>query len=259
MCLDIIRKYHLEVYILMEDKLKTMFLSLQKCLEANLSASRNSIEHPGSKGDASENSWLSMLQEHLPNRYQVDKAFVIDSDGNISDQIDIVIYDRQYTPLLYNKHTQIHVPAESVYAIFEVKQELNKDYIEYAGKKISSVRRLKRTSTSFVDGGKSKSPRDLFRILGGILTLSSRWTPAFGDSLKDALKTLSVEEQIDLGCVIQNGAFEVTYNQDGTINFQQSNPELTFIYFLIRLLDRLQKLGTVSAIDYSEYSKALGL
>lgn len=87
----------------MENKLKQQFLSLQKCLEANLNASRVSIEHPGAKGDASENSWLTMLKEHLPHRYQIDKAFVIDSEGEQSDQIDVVIYDRQYTPLLYNK------------------------------------------------------------------------------------------------------------------------------------------------------------
>ena len=244
---------------MMENKLTKQFLSLQKCLEANLNASRSSIEHPVSKGDASENSWLSMFQEHLPNRYQVDKAFVIDSNGDRSDQIDIVIYDRQYTPLLYNKHTQIHIPAESVYAVFEVKQELNQKHIKYAGEKIASVRGLKRTSAKIVDRGQEFPARPLFRVLGGILTLSSAWTPAFGESLQTALKERPEKERIDLGCVIEKGAFEVVYNQDGTLHFQQSKPELTFIYFFIRLLDKLQKLGTVPAIDYSEYSKVLGL
>lgn len=36
-----------------------------------------------------------MLSTYLSKRYCADKAFVIDSIGNISDEIDIVIYDRQ--------------------------------------------------------------------------------------------------------------------------------------------------------------------
>lgn len=64
-----------------------------------------------------------MLQKHLPHRYQADKAFVIDSNGESSDQIDVVVYDRQYTPLLYNHDGQMFVPAESVYAIFEGEAE----------------------------------------------------------------------------------------------------------------------------------------
>ena len=34
------------------------------------------------------------------------RAFVIDSRGECSDQIDIIIYDRQYSPFLYNNANQ---------------------------------------------------------------------------------------------------------------------------------------------------------
>lgn len=241
----------------MENKLKQQFLSLQKCLEANLNASRVSIEHPGAKGDASENSWLTMLKEHLPNRYQIDKAFIIDSEGEQSDQIDVVIYDRQYTPLLYNKDGHRCIPAESVYGVFEVKQELNRDYIIYAGEKIKSVRRLKRTSTRIAHAGGEYSPRPPFQILGGILALTSGWTPSLGEPLEKALKERSVEERIDLGCVIDKGSFEVIYNDDSSLQLQQSKEDVTLIFFFLRLLDRLQKVGTVPAIDYSIYSKVL--
>lgn len=63
----------------------------------------------------------------------VDKATIIDSAGNQSEQIDLVIYDAQYSYLVFTQGNRKLIPAESVYAVFEVKQELNKAYIEYAG------------------------------------------------------------------------------------------------------------------------------
>ena len=86
------------------------------------------------------------MNDHLPHRYQADRAFVIDSHGECSEQIDVVIYDRQYSPFLYNQANQRYIPAESVYAVLEVKQDLSREHRLYAGGKAASVRRLHRTS-----------------------------------------------------------------------------------------------------------------
>ncbi|TKC57595.1 hypothetical protein FBD94_20150 [Pedobacter hiemivivus] len=48
-------------------------------------------------------------------------------------------------------------------------------YIEYAGRKIESVRRLKRTTTSIIDRGKKYDPRPLTKIVGGILASTNTW------------------------------------------------------------------------------------
>ena len=66
-------------------------------------ATRSVVTHPGARDEASEGDWLRVLNDHLPRWYQTDRAFVIDSRGNCSDQIDIVIYERQYSPFLYNQ------------------------------------------------------------------------------------------------------------------------------------------------------------
>jgi hypothetical protein len=57
---------------------------------------------------------------------------VIDADGKESDFIDVIIYDRQFTPPVFNK---LYIPAESVYAVIEAKQTLNRENIVYAGGK----------------------------------------------------------------------------------------------------------------------------
>ena len=111
-------------------ELKDLFYNLQNQMISRLSTNRKSIAHPAAKGDASELNWIQWLKDYLPKRYCVDKAFLIDCNNNLSDQIDVVIYDQQYTPFAFKQDSVIYIPAESVYAIFEVKQELNKEYIE---------------------------------------------------------------------------------------------------------------------------------
>ena len=163
--------------------LRNLFIGLQKQLEVHLETEREIVAPPGAKGATAEANWKAMLDDHLPSRYQVSKAFVIDSSGGLSEEIDLVIHDRQYSPLLFNRDGALYVPAESVYAVLEVKQELDKGTVEYAGNKAGSVRALKRTSVPVPHAGGVFEPRKPFEILAGIVALESSWKPPFGDSL----------------------------------------------------------------------------
>jgi len=71
--------------------LRSLFLGLQRQMVAQLSTNRQNINHPGTKGDASELRWLDVFRSYLPMRYKMEKAFVLDSTGRMSEQIDIVI------------------------------------------------------------------------------------------------------------------------------------------------------------------------
>ena len=161
------------------------------------------LAHPTDKGDASEDVWLKLMQDYLPQRYRAEKAHVVDSNGEFSEQIDIVIFDRQYTPLIFELRGSMIVPAESVYAVFEVKQTANKAHIEYAQEKIHSVRRLTRTSAPITHAGGVYAPQKPKHILGGFLALRSEVTE---DTLYKHLSNLLPEHQhgkIDIGCVAE--------------------------------------------------------
>ena len=196
-----------------------------------------------------------MLQYHLPHRYQAETAFIVDAEGKQSEQIDIVIYDRQYTPELYNQDGQKVLPAEGVYAILEVKQTFNKENVEYAGKKVSSVRRCHRTRAPIVHAGGEEKPRELTPILGGILATDSGWNPPFGHTFEKILNEGVSEERLDIGCVVTAGSFEAIYN-DNDLKIKTSLQEHALAFFFLRLLHRLQRIGTVPAIDYDIYLKA---
>ncbi|MCL8489500.1 MULTISPECIES: DUF6602 domain-containing protein [Bradyrhizobium] len=131
--------------------LEKLLAGLHGEIEMRLQRSREVIGHAVAKGDASEGIWIELLTNYLPQRYRVAKAFVIDSTDTTSQQLDIVIYDRQYTPLIFNQDGTLVIPAESVYAVFEAKQSIDAGQVDYAAKKIASVRALHRTMRIPID------------------------------------------------------------------------------------------------------------
>lgn len=235
------------------DHLAAILDGLQARLEGALRGNRVAVTHPGARGEAAEEDWLRVLKEHLPHRYQADRAFVIDSQGACSEQIDVVIYDRQYSPLLFNQANQRYVPAESVYAVLEVKQDLSRDHINYAGDKAASVRSLRRTSAPVRHVEGVANPRPLPPIVAGILTYQSSWTPPFGDPLRQALSGLATEQRLNIGCALAHGTFEAGYPASGGVDLTVIDGPRSLVQLLMRLLKQLQVMATAPAIDYEAY------
>lgn len=235
------------------DRLTEILDGLQARLEGELRGSRLAVTHPGARGEASEEDWLRVLKQHLPHRYQADRAFVIDSQGACSEQIDIVIYDRQYSPLLFNQANQRYVPAESVYGVLEVKQDLSREHVRYAGDKAASVRRLHRTSAPVPHVEGVAKSRALPPIVAGILTYQSSWAPPFGDPLRQSMSELTEEHQLNIGCALIHGTFEARYPQGEGVDLTIVESPRSLLQLLMRLLKQLQSLGTAPAIDYEAY------
>ncbi|WP_010141868.1 DUF6602 domain-containing protein [Oceanicola sp. S124] len=233
--------------------LEVILSSLHEDIQRRLSAARETFAHPVSKGDASEKIWLALLQTYLPERYQVAKAFVVDSEGKFSEQIDVVVFDRQYSPFIFNYEGEIIIPAESVYAVFEAKQTANADLVRYAQRKVASVRNLHRTSLPIPHAGGVYPPKALIPIVGGLLTLESDWKPALGDSFVDLLNGASDESRLDIGCVASHGYFH--RDKDGNYDMVPEGKPATA--FLFKLISRLQFSGTVPMIDVDAYGKWL--
>lgn len=235
------------------DRLADILDGLQARLEGELRGSRIAVTHPGARGEAAEEGWLRVLKDHLPHRYQADRAFVIDSVGACSEQIDVVIYDRQYSPLLFNQANQRYVPAESVYAVLEVKQDLTRDHVLYAGTKAASVRRLHRTSAPVPHVEGVAQPRSVPPIVAGILTYQSSWTPPFGSPFQLVLSELTSEQRLSIGCALLHGTFEAHYSEGGKSDLTVIDGPRSLVQLLMRLLKQLQALATAPAIDYEAY------
>ena len=218
-----------------------------------LVAARKVISHAPTKGDVSESVWLGLLQKYLPKRYQATKAFVVDSAGNFSEQIDVVIYDRQYTPFIWNFGGEVFLPAESVYAIFEAKQEINAANLAYAKNKVASVRKLHRTTLPIPHAGGVHEAKPPQWIIGGFLALANGWNSPFGAPFLDALQTKSDNDLIDIGCVSEIGFFSRT----GQSEYSHILSNKAATAFLFELIALLQEKATVPMIDIRAYSKWL--
>jgi hypothetical protein len=230
---------------------------LQDDLVRALTKGRDHLPHPGEVGDNAELHWIEMLRCFLPRRYSVGKAFIIDVNGNVSDQIDVVVYDQQYSPQIFRRDDTVYLPAESVYAVFEAKQELTKSYVEYAADKLASVRRLERTSAPVPHAGGTFTAKEPAQIIGGLLTLTSGWTPAIGKPFTKAVESRADEEhRLDLGCVANSGAFELHHHDDGIGIDVWKGQDGALTWFVTRLLARLHVVATVPAIDIVRWADA---
>lgn len=234
--------------------LPELLSGLHDDIQQRLKTVRKTLAHPGSKGDASEKVWLDLFQRYLPKRYQATTAHVVDSEGNFSEQIDVVIFDRQYSPFIFDYQDQTIIPAESVYAAFEAKQTMNADHTAYAQKKIASVRQLRRTSLPIPYAKGTYPPKPLIPILGGALTFESDWSPALGQPLRNALALDQSDGRLDFGCVAAHGYW--SYNpEEQTHEFHEGGKPATG--FLFKLISQLQFSGTVPMIDIQAYARWL--
>lgn len=229
----------------------------QKRLSDSLEAARAATAHPSIKGGATENEWIRLFREYLPARYAVGTGFVVDSQDQLSEQQDVLIFDRHFTPILYCQEPLLYVPAEGVYAAFEVKQSLDKASVAYASGKAKSLRRLRRATTAVptLHGRASAEPQ--IPILAGILTHTCEWSDGLGDSFTAAIGSTSQDPagRLDLGCCVNAGSFSISYTASG-LYINTARQQLTLAYFYFSLLERLQSLGNACAIDYTEYLKA---
>lgn len=232
--------------------LAEFFLCVQYEMLSQLSVD-GLFEHASTSGAATEKHWIDLFNRYLPQRYRTTPAFVVDSTGRRSRQIDIAIFDNLYSPLMFPHASGLHIPAESVYAIFEVKQTITRQWIREASEKAATVRAMRRTSVPIIAGGKRRTPIKPAPILTGILGSTSIWTPkTFSSNLVSSLEAIEPKNRLDLGCALEHGSFERT---NKGIKVSTANESL--IFFMLRLLDRLRKQGTAPAADLMEYGRRL--
>ena len=237
-----------------EWSLARLLAGLHDDIQERLGRVRESFGHPGVKGDASERVWLELLDTYLPQRYRATTAHVVDSRGAFSEQIDIVVFDRQYSPFIFSYEGQTIIPAESVYAVFEAKQTVDAGQVSYARNKVASVRRLHRTTLPIPYAKGTYPAKPLIPILGGLLTFESEWSPALGNPFRNALGTGEDDDRLDIGCVAAHGYFHFD-REDGRYEMHRGGKPATA--FLFKLISQLQFSGTVPMIDVQAYAEWL--
>lgn len=97
-------------------------------------------------GDQIEILIRDIISEFLPEKYLVREGHIIDELGNVSNQFDIIIFDRLNTPKFFETTSKsVYYPIESVLAVGEIKKTLKPLHsVEFADKLLHLKQNLKR-------------------------------------------------------------------------------------------------------------------
>lgn len=246
------------------------FYATAEAWRACIAKARGS-KHPTHKGNIAEEAWRGLFEDYLPSRYRVGSGFVIGACGSQSKQIDCIVYDSLYTPTLFNAGGMLYIPAESVHAVFEIKQRVEKRNIVQAADKIASVRTISRTSAPYVGDGEARPPKEHFPIIGGLLARERRgqWdaireyidssrnrypddrdssTSGSQESMGEK-KAYSIGHPSALDIVLTSESGYISYFRGYLSDPHIESGDMALMRGVWQLVRALQQQGTVPAID----------
>lgn len=85
-------------------------------------------KHGTTVGSNRENIWKELFERFIPKKFKIEQnVFVIDSKGHCSSEVDLAIFDEQYTPYIFNHGVLKFIPVEAVAAVIECKSAKPKD------------------------------------------------------------------------------------------------------------------------------------
>lgn len=105
----------------------------------------------GNIGAFRESVIRDFLRPFLPARYGLGTGEVFSRDDEQSRQIDVVIFDSVFSPVLFPNDPVSLYPAESVYGAIEVKSNLTAAELEAACANAASLKSLRRAPSTMLD------------------------------------------------------------------------------------------------------------
>lgn len=109
---------------------------------SRLRAAQQFVSHPGTRGTLAENLLRESIREFLPQRWAVGTGFIMNEDGDRSNQVDLLIYDQLTTSPIYRDGELAILSPGTAHLAVEVKSSLDSKEIPTAFNNICSVKRI---------------------------------------------------------------------------------------------------------------------
>lgn len=157
-------------------------------------------------GGFREDIWREMFQQIIPGKFAIEQSvFIIDSNGGVSREVDLAIFDETYTPYIFRYGRLKFLPIEAVAVVIECKStSLTEDNLVPWGKSIVDLKTSNQSYTrmvsTIVNGEKTQgtptqtSTRPL-RILCKLIKSGGGYEVESGVPLFDIVITALKEEE----------------------------------------------------------------
>lgn len=249
--------------------IKEIFDGIQKRMTTDFENITSQVNHNLSKGQMRERLIVrEYLNRYIPGHVGIGCGEVISSDGTVSSQIDLVLYDKLNCPnLLMDDDYQIF-PIEFVYGAIEVKSKLDAAAIEDSASKILSVKTMKRAAFE-----KQKGPiiytttlygqewEDYFPTIGLVFGFSCISPDKIKEKMIAENAKVALHEGIDSVWVLNScglvsvdkvtGTIELTPTPKSEIRILESeNPLLFLTVQLQTLMSSARQLSRFRILEY---------
>lgn len=105
--------------------------------------------HGTTVGTYREKIWGDMFSDIVPRKFVIEQSvFIIDSQGNVSNEVDLAIFDETYTPYIFKYGHLKFIPIEAVAVVVECKSTsmTTKNLTKWT----NSIKELRTSSRSYV-------------------------------------------------------------------------------------------------------------
>lgn len=105
--------------------------------------------HGTSIGGFREDIWRGMFEQIIPKKFVIEQSvFIIDSEGRVSNEVDLAIFDETYTPYIFRYGRLKFLPIEAVAVVVECKStSLKKNTLINWVKSIAALRTSRNSYT----------------------------------------------------------------------------------------------------------------
>lgn len=103
------------------DKIYQNYCKMERAIVNELNFS---VNHGPTIGGFREEIWKSLFKDIIPKKFSIERSvFIIDSMGHVSNEVDLAIFDEQYTPYIFKYNTLKFIPIEAVAVVIECKSK----------------------------------------------------------------------------------------------------------------------------------------
>lgn len=238
-----------------ENRLVRTFALQEAAFQAEISFLRSITEHKGETGRLIETALSRLMEKTVPENFGVTTGFTMDRFGEMSNQCDILVYEKASTPFIFRGAISV-IPIECLVVAVEVKTRINKKELKDIQSKSISIHQLAR-------GAYIRSEDHEEKVRRGV---NQEWEPKFygfgvssmtNSGFEKAMRECHLEDEFFLARSRLSGVYSLEGSScDCAPYTRYFAPSSPLTYFLGQMVSDVIAYNNLK-VDYRFYLRAL--